>query len=39
MQYRDSSGQIKEVRCPVCHKLFIPAPMHIYRIGKQGKRI
>ena len=26
-----------EHKCPVCKKTFIPAPMHIYKIGNANK--
>lgn len=28
------SNHIKVIICPICKKIFIPAPYHIYRVGK-----
>lgn len=36
---RYSSGRILELICPICHKKFIPAPMHMYREAPKGKKV
>ena len=28
---KDRKPTIKEHECPICHKIFVPAPEHIYR--------
>ena len=40
MKANDYAKGVSEKICPVCKKEFIPAPLHIYKIGgKKGKLV
>jgi hypothetical protein len=32
---KEQSG---EKVCPICHKVFIPAPLHMYKIGRKDRQ-
>ena len=42
MEERDEKNEeikYRDVKCPICGKNFIPAPLHVYRDRRNSKRV
>ena len=32
-------SQLKECKCPICHKIFVPAPQHVYKTHSKTRLV